>query len=157
MFVFLVSDALLITLSWCIWGESRSWHLPLHVHVEFQLRGIKFKDSFYMSVCNMSLFLDVFSVGRFWRWGTPGNSHHAQPCRLVLPWPKLFNHYLFFTHYPVPIVHMIAPFPDSNNSGDNLYTMINTGPGNRNNVSSCSAFFSFCIKCGYCDHWVKYH
>uniref|UniRef100_A0A3Q1CV97 LisH domain-containing protein n=1 Tax=Amphiprion ocellaris TaxID=80972 RepID=A0A3Q1CV97_AMPOC len=24
-------------------------------------------------------------------------------------------------------------FPDSNNSGDNLYTMINTGPGNRNN------------------------
>lgn len=30
----------------------------------------------------------------------------------------------------------LLPFPDSNNSGDNLYTMINTGPGNRNNVTS---------------------
>uniref|UniRef100_A0A3Q3VPK6 Uncharacterized protein n=1 Tax=Mola mola TaxID=94237 RepID=A0A3Q3VPK6_MOLML len=27
----------------------------------------------------------------------------------------------------------IMPSPASNNSGDNLYTMINTGPGNRNN------------------------
>uniref|UniRef100_A0A8D3DG59 Single stranded DNA binding protein 3b n=1 Tax=Scophthalmus maximus TaxID=52904 RepID=A0A8D3DG59_SCOMX len=32
-----------------------------------------------------------------------------------------------------PVLIMIVPFPDSNNSGDNLYTMINTGPGNRNN------------------------
>ncbi len=37
---------------------------------------------------------------------------------------------------------MIAPFPDSNNSGDNLYTMINTGPGNRNNVSSLHSTLS---------------
>uniref|UniRef100_A0A8C2ZPE1 Single stranded DNA binding protein 3b n=1 Tax=Cyclopterus lumpus TaxID=8103 RepID=A0A8C2ZPE1_CYCLU len=65
-------------------------------------------------------------------WGAPRNSHHAQPCRLVLPGPKPFV-IPIFVNYPVPLICIIALFPDSNNSGDNLYTMINTGPGNRNN------------------------
>uniref|UniRef100_A0A672I4P2 Single stranded DNA binding protein 3b n=1 Tax=Salarias fasciatus TaxID=181472 RepID=A0A672I4P2_SALFA len=34
---------------------------------------------------------------------------------------------------PFLTVFKIPFFSDSNNSGDNLYTMINTGPGNRNN------------------------
>lgn len=37
--------------------------------------------------------------------------------------------------FPPLISSVIELLPDSNNSGDNLYTMINTGPGNRNNVS----------------------
>uniref|UniRef100_A0A8P4KQA8 Single stranded DNA binding protein 3b n=1 Tax=Dicentrarchus labrax TaxID=13489 RepID=A0A8P4KQA8_DICLA len=54
------------------------------------------------------------------------------------PWPNPNNAnslsiIALFMHYPVPITCMIVPFSDSNNSGDNLYTMINTGPGNRNN------------------------
>lgn len=40
-----------------------------------------------------------------------------------------------------PWCHLLLN-PDSNNSGDNLYTMINTGPGNRNNVSSHSSWCS---------------
>uniref|UniRef100_A0A7N8WL49 Single stranded DNA binding protein 3b n=1 Tax=Mastacembelus armatus TaxID=205130 RepID=A0A7N8WL49_9TELE len=45
------------------------------------------------------------------------------------PWPNPSN-----TNSVISSInYMIAPFPDSNNSGDNLYTMINTGPGNRNN------------------------
>lgn len=38
MFVFLVSDALLITLSWCIWGEKISWNLNSHILFRFKHR-----------------------------------------------------------------------------------------------------------------------
>lgn len=41
---------------------------------------------------------------------------------------------------PLLIPPAIELLPDSNNSGDNLYTMINTGPGNRNNVSCFSSW-----------------
>ena len=49
--------------------------------------------------------------------------------------------YLTYTHLLIIIIIIIWSdlcmnhFSDSNNSGDNLYTMINTGPGNRSNVS----------------------
>lgn len=79
--------------------------------------------------------------GCFWRRWPPRNSHHAQPCRsaLSLMLPMLISSVLFL------ILSVIELIPDSNNSGDNLYTMINTGPGNRNNVSSFSSWGSSAV------------
>lgn len=125
MFMSLVSDALLITLSWCIRGENTSWCLNPHTLQKLQHRRITFNAFFYFV---------SFSKGGIWRWRASWHSHHAQPRRSVLLWLKLLNLSLFLC-YPRLYVYTFSP-SDSNNSGDNLYTMINTGPGNRNNVSS---------------------
>uniref|UniRef100_A0A3Q3CLN3 Single stranded DNA binding protein 3b n=1 Tax=Haplochromis burtoni TaxID=8153 RepID=A0A3Q3CLN3_HAPBU len=52
-------------------------------------------------------------------WPNPNNANSLLNLSLFLCYPRLY-------------VYTFSP-SDSNNSGDNLYTMINTGPGNRNN------------------------
>jgi len=143
MCVFLVSDALLITLSRCIRGENTSWHLNVHIVYDGTYCFHLFWHN-YVKLESFSLFcVSIFwHIGCIWRWGAPRNSHHAQPCRLVLPGPQAVRHSPFHKLSCATYMYHFILFTDSNNSGDNLYTMINTGPGNRNNVSSGSSFSS---------------
>uniref|UniRef100_A0A3B4FGW2 Single-stranded DNA-binding protein 3-like n=1 Tax=Pundamilia nyererei TaxID=303518 RepID=A0A3B4FGW2_9CICH len=61
-------------------------------------------------------------------WPNPNNMPYSSPSPGAY---GLLNLSLFLC-YPRLYVYTFSP-SDSNNSGDNLYTMINTGPGNRNN------------------------
>lgn len=127
MLVFLVSDALLLPLSWCIRGENTICHLNLNVSHGFQPRKIPF----FLYISSRFTNSPQGASGGGGPPGTPIMPSPAGQCFPQLncsPSPLSCN---IQSHWRV----WLLLFPDSNNSGDNLYTMINTGPGNRNNVS----------------------
>lgn len=70
----LIHHPLLVHTGWVRWN-SLILHFSLHENILNEL---------YMCFYNVSLFSDCFSKGGFWGRRTTRNSHHAQPCRLVL-------------------------------------------------------------------------
>uniref|UniRef100_A0A8C5FHW2 Single stranded DNA binding protein 3b n=1 Tax=Gadus morhua TaxID=8049 RepID=A0A8C5FHW2_GADMO len=64
-------------------------------------------------------------------WPNPNNANSVSTYQHILPNASGMTHCLTFQLSFFGGRHFVSC--DSNNSGDNLYTMINTGPGNRNN------------------------
>lgn len=130
MLPFVLSDALLITLSWCIRGEHRTGRL---VHVTpSQLRLTRFNTS----LC-IYLYKSLYPCLR-----NRGLLEAADPQELPsCPAQQVGVLKITLCLQSIQassgrsLNKTLSFLPDSNNSGDNLYTMINTGPGNRNNVS----------------------
>lgn len=130
MLLFLLSDALLITLSWCIRGEDTAGRLT-HV-IESQLQPTRFNTSPYIYLC-----ISVYSCLRNRGLLEAADPQELPSCRAQQV--GVLKITLSSVHSGVILCQSnkrLSLLPDSNNSGDNLYTMINTGPGNRNNVNA---------------------